>query len=395
MAARADRPRLLFVVNEAFFFISHRLAVAQAAVEVGYDVHIAAPVDHVWAPNGFDHREIEKLGFEFHPIGIDRRGLNPLRDVRTLLALARLYRSLRPDIVHHITIKPIIYGGIAARMSNVPAVLNLVTGLGQVFTGSGLAYSILRRAVIAAYRISAAHRNQFMMFQNAGDRDRLVAERVVVPEKTGIVPGSGVNTASFTMTPEPDGTQNVLLAGRLLWEKGVGEFVEAARLLKSRGCKARFVLVGLTNELIARAVPRSDIAEWVDSGLVEWWGRREDMPAVLASSSVVCIPTYYGEGVPKILLEAMASGRAVVASSVAGCREVIDDGVNGVLVAPRDGHALADAIESLLSVDSQRRLLGENARDRAEREFSEQSVAATTIEIYEGLSQVAALSRRA
>ena len=375
--------RLLFVVNEAFFFVSHRKALAQAAARRGFEVHVAAPEDNVWAPEGFHCSEIERLGFTFHPLRIDRRGMNPFTDLCTLFALIRLYRSLRPTLVQHITIKPVLYGGIAARLAGIPAVLNLVTGLGQVFVGQGPGYRVLRLVVLQLYRLAAGHRNQVMMFQNHGDRDRLVAERVVAPAATDVVPGSGVDLVRFSPRKEPTDDQKiVVLPGRLLWEKGVGEFVSMARRLKKRGCTARFVLVGATTDKSPAAVPKQTIEGWVSGGDIEWWGRSEEMERTLAMCSIVCLPTYYGEGVPKVLLEAMALGRAVVAADVAGCREAIFHEKNGVLVPPRDEALLADAVFALLEDADRRGRLGGEARRTVEGGFSEQAVVERTFSVY-------------
>ena len=378
--------RLLFVVNEAFFFVSHRLALAQAAAQQGFEVHVAAPEDNVWAPEGFCYSEIERLGFTFHTLRVDRRGMNPFTDLGTLVALVRLYRSLRPTLVQHITIKPVLYGGIAARVTSIPGVLNLVTGLGQVFVGKGLGYRALRFAVVQLYRFAAGHQNQVMMFQNHGDRDRLVAERVVANTATDVVPGSGVDLVRFTPRDEPvDERKIVVLPGRMLWEKGVEEFVAMARRLKERGCTARFVLLGGTTDKSPAAVPVEAIEDWVSDGHIEWWGRSEEMELTLAMCSIVCLPTYYGEGVPKVLLEAMALARAVVAADVPGCREVVIHEKNGLLVPPRDEVLLANAVIALLEDPGRRCRLGSEARKTVESGFSEQAVVDRTFAVYEKL----------
>lgn len=379
-------PKLLFVLNEAYFFLSHRLPVAQAAQAAGFEVHVAAPADHVWAPDGFSTTKIEKQGFVFHPIPLSRRGTNPIMEIRTFVALWRLYRQLRPAIVHHLTIKPILYGGIAARLARVPFVVYSVTGLGQIFTGAGIVPASRRAMVVALMRRSMRHLNSRVIFQNSTDRDHLVARDVVKLSDTRLILGSGVDVDRFRATEAPEtGEPIVVLCSRLIWEKGVGEFVEAAQTLLAQGVVARFVLVGDTNPTNPHAVPRDTLESWVRDGLVEWWGFREDMEVVLSESHVVCLPSSYGEGVPKILLEAAASARPIVATDIAGCREAVEDRVSGLLVPPQDPPALADALRWLIEDRDLRTRMGGAGRALAEAKFDERNTAAATVHVYEEL----------
>ena len=242
--------------------MSHRSPVARAARAVGWDVHVAAPPDHVWAPKGFSVDQIKAAGFEYHPIPLSRRGTNPIAEVRTFLALLRLYRRLRPDLVHHVTMKPNLYGGLAARLVGVPATVHAFTGLGHVFSGRGLRAAALRAIVRLLMRASLAHRNAYVVFQNTDDARQLVNRGIVAPERAHVIRGSGVDLGRFHPQAEPEGIPLVVLASRLIWDKGVGEFVEAARMLRRKGVEARFALVGDTHPTNPRSVPPATLESW-------------------------------------------------------------------------------------------------------------------------------------
>ncbi|MDP6563654.1 MAG: glycosyltransferase family 4 protein, partial [Alphaproteobacteria bacterium] len=284
-------PILLFVVNEAYFFVSHRLPIALEARRQGYDVHIAAPADNVWAPEDYSIAELAKSGLTFHEIPISRRGTHPLQELRTFLALLRLYRHLRPDIVHHLTIKPNLYGGVAARLTGVPAVVYAVTGLGQMFVATQGPLLFLRPMVLGLLRFAMRHRNARVILQNKSDRDFLVGNGVVAMSGTVLIQGSGVDLTAFRPAPEPPGDPVVILPSRLIWEKGIQEFADAAKRLRQQGVRARFALVGNTHPSNPRAVPEAQLRAWDESGDVEWWGRREDMPKVMAESHIICLPS--------------------------------------------------------------------------------------------------------
>ena len=379
------KPILLFVVNEAYFFVSHRLPIALEAQRQGYDVHIAAPADNVWAPEDYSVDELTKLGLTFHEIPISRRGTHLLQELRTFLALLRLYRRLGPDIVHHLTIKPNLYGGLAARLAGVPSVVYAITGLGQMFVATQGPLRMLRPIVLSLMRVAFGHGNARVIVQNTSDRAFLVDNGVVDMDATVLIQGSGVDLALFHPTPEPEGDPVVILPSRLIWEKGIQEFVDAARLLKNEGVVARFALVGNTHPSNPRAVPDETLRRWAEEGSVEWWGRREDMPRVMEECHIVCLPSKYGEGVPKVLLEAAAAGRPVVATDTPGCREVIDNGVEGLLVPAADSAALARALERLIEAPLERETMGTTARTKAERGFAVDGVICRTFELYSEL----------
>lgn len=371
-------PKLLFLVTEDWYFCSHRLPLARAAKAAGYEVVVATRV-------GAHAEAILAEGFKLVPIGLRRSSQNPWREIKAILEIAGIYRRERPDLVHHVALKPVLYGSIAARLTRVPAVVNALAGLGFVFASESLKARLLRPWVVGALRLLLDARGRVLIVQNPDDRRMLVEGGVVKPARVRLIRGSGVDIRRFAPTPEPVGTPLVVLPSRLLWDKGVGEFVAAARLLKAQGAEARFVLVGAGDPENPATIPDGTLEAWRAEGVVEWWGRREDMSAVLESSSIACLPSYR-EGLPKVLLEAAACGRPLVATDVPGCREIVIDGSNGLLVPVRDAPALADAIGRLLADPGLRVAMGRRGRELVEAQFSEERVVMQTLAVYRELA---------
>ena len=371
--------RLLFVVNDTAFFLSHRLPVAVAARKAGFAVDLAA-----LNSGGLD--TVAAHGITYHPLAVDRTGVNPLRDVRLLYQLIRLIRAVRPTIVHTVTIKPVLYGGIAARLLKVPSLVSAVSGLGLVFVGGDRKASSVRWAVRPLYRLALGHKNSCVIFQNPDDCRHMVDAGLVSSARTLLIRGSGVDLSAFEPSAAPPGPPIVIMPARLLWPKGVGEFVEAARLLQQDGVAIRMALVGEPQQQHRASVTRSMIETWVDQGLIEWWGYRSDMAQVYARSHIVCLPSYYGEGVPRVLIEAAACGRPIVTTDTPGCREVVEHGQHGLLVPPRAPAALADALRTLARDPELRLEMGRRGRERAVAEFSLDRVVAATLAVYERLS---------
>ena len=377
--------KILFVVNEGFFFVSHRLPVARAAAKAGLNVHVAAPDDHVWAAEGFSNEAIEREGFTFHRIRLSRRGMNPFMELSAVWSILVLFRRTRPDLVHLITIKPVLYGGIAARLAGVPAVVFAITGLGHLFVAHDWYSRLVRRLVVRLYKLALRHRRSAVVVQNASDAATIQRFGIGRHEQFHLIEGSGVDLDVFSPSPERPGVPIVVLPARMIWEKGIKEFVEAATICKRNGVVARWVLIGGTHPSNERAVPEEQLRRWVDSEVVEWWGRREDMPGLLASAHVVCQPSKYGEGIPKVILEAAASARAIVTSDVPGCCDFVEDDVNGLIVPSGNASALASAVTRLLESDDLRQRLGRAARGKVENGFGVESVVRRTLDLYGAL----------
>jgi glycosyltransferase involved in cell wall biosynthesis len=378
LSAQQKPRRLLFVVNAPWFFLSHRLPIALAARDAGYDVHVATMDDA-----GVE--QIKAHGFAHHALPMTRSGLNPAAELRTLLAMRALFRGLKPDIVHLVTIKAVIHGGIAARMARVPAVVAAISGLGFVFLARGFKASVVRAVAVRCYRAALDHPRMRVIFQNESDRDTLVALRVVRPDQAIVLRGgSGVDLAGFPAFPEPATTPIVVMAARLLADKGVREFVAAARLLHERSVPARFQLAGDVDPGNAATIDAKELAGWRATGIVEVLGQRTDIPAIFGAAHVVVLPSYR-EGLPKVLIEAAACGRAVVTTDVPGCRDAIEPGRTGLLVPVRDAVALADAIERLVVNPEIRATMGRMGRALAEREFDVRRVVESHMAVYAGL----------
>ena len=370
--------KILFVVNDAPFFLSHRLPLALAARAVGYEVHVATP-------RSARVEIILSHGLQHHVIPLSRQGMRVFTELRSMAALWWLYRRLQPDLVHHVTIKPVLYGGLAARLAGVPAMVSAVTGLGYVFANQSGQAVRLRRFVKEAYHLALGHPHSRVIFQNPDDQALFIGDGLVSPERASLICGSGVDLSVFASRDEPKGDPPVvMLASRMLWDKGVGEFVEAARCLRGEGVAARFVLVGDSDPGNPSAVPKEQLESWRDHRVVEWWGARDDMPATLAQAHLVCLPSYR-EGAPKVLLEAAACGRAIVTTDTPGCREIVKQGVNGLLVPVRDGVALAGAVRRLLDDPEERQRMGAAGRRRAEQEFAIEKVIESTLDLYRDL----------
>jgi glycosyltransferase involved in cell wall biosynthesis len=371
------RKKLLFVVNVDWFFLSHRLPIALKAQQAGFEVHIATGVTDKL-------NVLQSYGLKVHPLVLVRGGLGVINAAKTLVELRRIFKTVQPDVVHLVTIKPVLLGGLVARWLRVPALVSAVSGLGYVFTAKGRLARLLQWMVGRIYSWSFGHHNQTVIFQNPDDRDTLVAASGLSTTKVEIIRGSGVDLNLYEVTPETSGLSVVLLPARMLVDKGIFEFVHAATLLRGKGISARFVLVGMVDSANPTGISQNQLDDWLAEGIVENWGYRTDMPQVIANSNLVVLPSYR-EGMPKALLEAAAAGRAVVTTDVPGCRDAIEPGVTGLLVPVRDAESLAQAIEQLLANPEHRRVMGLAGRKLAEAEFDVRAVVDKHLAIYQRL----------
>lgn len=367
-------PKLLFTVTEDWAFCSHRLPTAFAARDAGYDVVVVARMrDH--------QQQIEALGFRTVNWAIKRESQNPFSELSAVLDLIRIYKAERPDVSYHVAIKSIMYGSIAARLSGVKASVNLFSGLGVVFISNAFKFRMIRAAVTPLLRWALKPTFTRLQVQNKDDRSILNGLGISTPDCTDLVPGSGLDTQDFPYTPEPEDVPPIaVLVARMLWDKGVGELAEAAKLLQQRGTNVRIVLVGAPDPANPASIPESQLKAWNDAGLMEWWGRREDIADILKQSHIAVLPSYR-EGMPRSLLEAAAIGRPLVAFDAVGCRDLINDGENGFLVPFQDVNALADALEKLVNDPALRKRLGHQAREDIERTYSADAIRAQISQI--------------
>ncbi|MEE8515308.1 MAG: glycosyltransferase family 4 protein [Alphaproteobacteria bacterium] len=371
-------PKILFVVTEDWYFCSHRLALAVAARGQGYDVVVATRV--------LDHgAQIREAGLSLEPLNWQRRSLNPIAGIAALGCLVRLYRHLRPDLVHHVALKPVILGSMAAALAGRPRTVNALAGLGFVFASASSRARLLRPVVRRLLAILLGRGGARVIVQNPDDREFLVTRHMVAADRIHLIRGAGVDLQEFQPRPEPEGAVTVALVSRMLWDKGVGVLVEAARIVRRRGTNVTVTLAGIPDAASPNAVPEAQLRAWNHEGIVDWIGFCDDVPALWARTHVAALPSSYGEGVPKSLIEAAAAGRPIIAADGPGLREIVRHGETGLLVPPGDAEALADAIEQLAGDADLRRRMGAAGRKLAEAEFGADLVIGETLALYREL----------
>ena len=361
------KERVLFVVTEDWYFISHRLALAIYLKTVGYNVAVATRTNT-------GANLISESGIQLFPLAKMKRGsLNPLTALMTVFELAGIYRRFKPDIVHHVALMPVILGFFAAGLSGVSRRVNAIAGLGFVFTSTTLKARLIRLAVMPILMISLSGHRSIALVQNE-DNVSTLNRFPITPRHFRLVKGVGVNTFEFSPPAEEPVKQRVVLVARMVWGKGISDFVEIARRFRDRGEDCEFVLVGGIDENNPTAVALDQLLEWKESRCPNWVGHKTDMPEVLRCATLVCFPSTYGEGVPKALIEAASCGRAIVAYDIAGCREIVRDGVNGILVPPGHIDKLEVATTKLLNDSTARLAMGRESRRIAVENFSEATI---------------------
>ena len=365
---------VVLAANSLWYITNFRTGLVRALRDAGYRPIVVAPAD----PK--NEGRLAELGIEFVPIKIDRKGLNPIVELSLLSRLSRLLRRLRPSAYVGFTIKPNIYGAVAASRLRIPVIAN-VSGLGTAFIRRGA----LQRTVTGLYRI--AFRRAVVFFENADDRQLFVDRRILRPEQARLVPGSGIDLDSFAVADLPSDETIFLLIARLIGDKGVREFVEAARSLRQRMPHARFQLLGGIDEGNRTSIQKPELNAWVHAGVIEYLGETDDVRPFIAKASAVVLPSYR-EGLPRSLLEGAAMGRPLIATDVPGCRDVVDEGVNGFLCESRNPVSLADAMWRLGSLpEQQRSSMGAAARRKVQEQFSEALVIRAYLNALAGLQR--------
>ncbi|RME15662.1 MAG: glycosyltransferase family 1 protein [Bdellovibrio sp.] len=370
-----SRPHVVFLVNNPRFFLSHRLPLAQEALRSGYRVSVVAPP---W--EGYD--EISRLGFSVFPIFMDRKSVNPLKELQIIKSLYKALQFLQPDILHNFTIKPVIYGTLVGRFLKVPQIINTMTGLGYVFNRHGLRGFFLRAVVGILYRWAFSSASVQVIFQNRDDRRFFLKKRWVSKEQSRVILGSGVDAQKFSPRPQPPFPPvKILFVGRLMKDKGVSELVQAVSLLKQKGYEVELWLVGPHNEGNPTDIPLGQLKTWEQEEFIHWFGEQQDVRPFIEKTHIFCLPSYR-EGLPLSLLEAAACARPLVATHVPGCREVVISGQNGFLAEPRNSHDLALQLQKLVEDELLRQRMGEASRQRVEALFVKEKVVAETLDLY-------------
>jgi glycosyltransferase involved in cell wall biosynthesis len=378
--AAAQCPKLLFLVTEDWYFCSHRLPVARAARDAGFAVVVATRVREHGA-------QICDEGFGLRSIAWRRRGDGLPGAARAITAITRLYRAERPDILHHVALKPVLFGSLArhlafARSDDAPASIASVMGLGSGFTARTAAARLRRPPLGLALRLATGNARDWVVVQNPEDRAAL-AGLGIDPGRIALIRGSGVDIHHFGPLPEPDGgTVTVALVSRMLRDKGVLEAAAAIRRLRARGLKIELLLAGPTDPDNANSLTAEMLSSLAAEPGIEWLGAVADVRTVWRRAAIAVLPSSYGEGVPKTLLEAAACGRPLIAADVPGCREAVRPSETGLLVPPHDVEALAEAIAALAADPHRRARMGRAGRQRVERHFADEIVARETLALY-------------
>mgnify|MGYP000459688563 FL=1 len=371
--------KILILVNYLSFFVSHRLPIAEALLAKGFEVFIG-----YGELRGADPKLLEQRGFKVDFIPMQPGGLNLLKDLKTLYYIWVFFKRVEPDIVHLITIKPYLYGGIISRLCGVQGLITAVSGLGTLFVNKDLKSKLIRLLLYPIYKLAFNHLNQKIIVQNKDDLKVLVNWGVLNLSKVKLLKGSGVKLENFTNLDEPGGTPVVCFAARLLRDKGVYEYVSAVRLLKERGIKAEFLLAGDLDINNPTGLKLKDLNKIRDEGYVKIIGYQKDIATLYAKSHIICLPSYR-EGFPKSLIEAAAAGRAVVTTDVPGCRDAIIPNKTGLLVPIKDSQKLADALQWLIENSKERIAMGKAGRNFAEKEFKIEKIILNHLDIYQDI----------
>ena len=371
--------KVVLFANTDWYLYNFRLSLAQRLRQDGYEVVLLSPP-------GDSGPKLQALGFRWEAMPMNRRSLNPLREVFVLAWLVRFLQREKPDLVHGFTIKSAVYGSVASKLAGVPARINAVAGMGYVFTSRDLKARLLKPVVRQLMRSALNGRGSALVLQNPDDVALFKQARIVDDRAIRLIKGSGVDCSRFVARTE-DASQEkaplrVVLAARLLWDKGIAEYVEAARALRKEGRTVKFLLAGSPDEGNPASVAKDAVEGWVKEGLLTWLGHVTDMPKLMSEVDVVVLPSYR-EGLPKTLIEAAACALPLITTDAPGCREVVSrSGEDGLLIPVRDSAALANAVRQL---DDDRKLcrrLGLAARDKAMNEFDENIVISKTLRVY-------------
>lgn len=372
-----QRQKLLFFVTEDWYFCSHRMTLATVAQQKGYQVFVVTRVNK-------DADKITSAGFTLIPLEIDRGGLNLFREIKTLFKLRNIIRQVAPDIIHNIALKPVLYGGIVTFFSSIKSV-NLIAGLGAIFASKNIKARVLKPIVKLILQGLFSKSSCRIIVQNSVDKKVLIEQLAINNKKVVLIKGSGIDIKQFSPSAEPEGKISIALVSRLLWDKGIREFVSAVKYLKQeKGLDFSAHLIGAPDSENLASVNQQQLDEWHQSGMVNCLGHTENIAEVWRNNHIAVLPSYR-EGLPKSLLEAAACGRPIVTTDTAGCNEIVKQGVNGLLVPIRNDQALAEAIEKLIVDKALRTKMGLKGREMVENEFSDQMIIEQTLQVYREL----------
>jgi len=369
---------ILFIVTEDWYFISHRLHMAVNAIEKGYKVTLLTKVS--------DHKDlIESSGVRVVNWNINRSGLNIISEIKSIYSILALIKTINPDTVHAVAFKPIIYSSLISGMTNTKFRVLALGGLGFIFSSNAFLARLIRPLLIVVLRFLFKSPKIRLILQNQDDKNLLLEYKIIKSEKVVLIRGAGVNTNEYRPSALVNEPPVVILPARMLWDKGVSEFVDCAKKFKENGSKVRFCLVGSPDSHNPQSIPIKQLEDWVEKGIVEWWGQQDNMPNVYAQATIVCLPSYR-EGLPKSLLEAASCGLPIVAFDVPGCREIVKDEFNGFLIPFKDIDAMYSSVLKLIEDTKLSNIMGKNGRQLVLREFSQDIIGAQTLAVWDEIN---------
>lgn len=372
--------RILFIINVDWFFLSHRLPIALEAQSNGYSVTIACHFT--------EHKQdLVDMGFNLIDIPFSRSGSGIVHELKTIIYIRKVIKELNPSLIHAVTIKPVLYSGLALKLvkKNIPFVA-AISGLGYVFTANTLRAYATKQIVSSLYKIALSQKCKVVIFQNPSDEAILTCVAKLTQSEKFLIKGSGADLSVYSYFPEnTKGVIKVVMASRLLIEKGVYQYIDAAKIVKAQHGNVEFILVGSPDLDNPNTIKQTEIDTWVKNGIVTYLGHRKDISNIFSDSNIVCLPSFYGEGVPKVLIEAAACGRAIVTTDNPGCKDAVIEGETGLIVQVRDAKTLAAALKLLIEQPKLRVSMGGKARALAEKEFDVNSVVSKHLIIYSGL----------
>ncbi|HAF62588.1 MAG TPA: glycosyltransferase family 1 protein [Anaerolineaceae bacterium] len=372
--------KILYFANTDWFLYNYNLSLSIFMRSKGYHVSLLSP-------KGVYGEKLLKEGFEWHEFSITRKGMNPFRELTSIHKTIEILTRLQPDILHNFTMKSVLYGSLAAKKKKQIKTVNTITGMGYLFINNGILTRIIRSFLIPLMR--HALKNTTVIFLNGTDRDYYLKRRIIEPEQAHLINGAGVDVEKFKpVNPEQQKkTRNIIFPARLLKDKGIYEFVEAARITKQQRPEMVFVLVGSIDEGNPSSIGNDELQEWLKEGVVEWWGWQNDMAQIYQQAFVVCLPSYR-EGLATSLIEAAACGIPLITTDVPGCRELVIPQQTGFLVPPHNSEALASSIIYMVEHPEQSIKMGLQGREFIVQNYSQEKVNAETYKLYSELGRV-------
>lgn len=371
----------VYIINADWYFELHWLQRALATLNKGFDVHIILPFSDETIIN-----KLKTLGFVCHNWNINRKSINLLNNIVELINLNSLIKSISPNIIHSITLKPNLYLGLIAHTLNIPYILS-VTGTGFIFSSQSFKTKLLKPVIKFFFKsLKKGKNSRKIIFENNEDSNLFINEGLCKINESIVILGAGVDTEVYKPKEEPITDKPIILfAGRLLWDKGLGDLIDAAKLMRKRGLDFTIYVAGILDQSSINAIDERVLVEWNNQGLISWLGKQKNMQNLINQANIIVLPTFYGEGIPRILIEAASCQRAIVTTNIPGCREIVKNGTNGILVTPRNIYELSDALSLLIKSPQLRTEMGLNGRKMVEQYFSDEIVIKKTLDLYEEL----------